>query len=56
MDTERLYFSDAYLTRFSARVIARAERGGRPARRRVVKPFASSSEPALARCFGLVQS
>ena len=31
MDTERLYFSDAYLTRFSARVIARAERGGRPA-------------------------
>lgn len=29
--TERLYFSDSYLTRFSARVIARGERGGRPA-------------------------
>ncbi len=31
MITECLYFVDAYLTRFSARVVARAERGGRPA-------------------------
>jgi alanyl-tRNA synthetase len=31
MISERLYFVDSYLTHFSARVIARAERGGRPA-------------------------
>ena len=31
MTTERLYFADAYLTHFSARVVARAERAGRPA-------------------------
>src|SRR5918912_1766736 len=31
MITERLYFADSYLTQFSARVVARAERGGRPA-------------------------
>ncbi|HJZ45923.1 MAG TPA: alanyl-tRNA editing protein, partial [Roseiflexaceae bacterium] len=31
MITERLYFADAYLTHFSARVVARAERAGRPA-------------------------
>jgi len=31
MITERLYFADAYLTHFSARVVARAERGGRMA-------------------------
>lgn len=30
MATERLYFHDAYLTGFSARVIGRAEAGGRP--------------------------
>ncbi|HEY3229507.1 MAG TPA: alanyl-tRNA editing protein, partial [Roseiflexaceae bacterium] len=30
MITERLYFVDAYLTRFSARVVGRAERGGHP--------------------------
>ncbi|MFL5801179.1 MAG: alanyl-tRNA editing protein [Roseiflexaceae bacterium] len=29
--TERLYFADAYLAHFSARVVARAERGGRMA-------------------------
>jgi alanyl-tRNA synthetase len=31
MDTERLYFADPYQARFSARVVARAERAGRPA-------------------------
>ncbi|MBK9713617.1 MAG: alanyl-tRNA editing protein [Kouleothrix sp.] len=31
MITERLYFADPYLTSFSARVVARAERDGRPA-------------------------
>ncbi len=31
MTTERLYFADAYLTGFSARIIARAERSGGPA-------------------------
>jgi alanyl-tRNA synthetase len=31
MITERLYFADAYLTHFSARVLARAERDGHPA-------------------------
>ena len=31
MTTERLYFADPYLTNFSARVVARAERSGRPA-------------------------
>ncbi|GAB4198920.1 MAG: DHHA1 domain-containing protein [Roseiflexaceae bacterium] len=31
MTTERLYFADAYLTSFSARIVARAERDGRPA-------------------------
>lgn len=31
MITERLYFADAYLTEFSANVVARADRGGRPA-------------------------
>lgn len=31
MITERLYFADAYLTQFSAQVVARADRGGRPA-------------------------
>jgi alanyl-tRNA synthetase len=31
MQTERLYFADPYLTRFSARVVARGERDGRPA-------------------------
>jgi alanyl-tRNA synthetase len=31
MRTERLYFSDAYLSRFSAHVVARSEREGRPA-------------------------
>ena len=31
MKTERLYFADAYLTQFSAQVVARTERGGRPA-------------------------
>jgi alanyl-tRNA synthetase len=31
MTTERLYFADPYLTHFSARVLARAERSGHPA-------------------------
>jgi alanyl-tRNA synthetase len=31
MTTERLYFADAYLSRFGARVVARGEREGRPA-------------------------
>jgi alanyl-tRNA synthetase len=31
MGTERLYFADAYLSRFSARVVARGERESRPA-------------------------
>lgn len=31
MPTHRLYFDDAYLRRFTARVVARAERDGRPA-------------------------
>ena len=31
MITQRLYFEDKYMTRFSARVIARAKRGGRAA-------------------------
>jgi alanyl-tRNA synthetase len=31
MTTERLYFADPYLTHFSARVVARDERDGRPA-------------------------
>src|SRR5690349_21568686 len=31
MITERLYFVDPYLTDFDAHVVARAERGGRPA-------------------------
>jgi alanyl-tRNA synthetase len=31
LPTERLYFADPYLTAFQARVVARAERGGRPA-------------------------
>ncbi|HEU4326666.1 MAG TPA: DHHA1 domain-containing protein [Roseiflexaceae bacterium] len=31
MTTERLYFADAYLTSFSARIVARAERDGKPA-------------------------
>src|SRR5262245_44306441 len=31
MTTERLYFADSYLSHFSAHVIARAERGGKPA-------------------------
>jgi alanyl-tRNA synthetase len=31
MTTERLYFADPYLTHSSARVVARGERGGRPA-------------------------
>ncbi|MEO7911101.1 MAG: DHHA1 domain-containing protein [Roseiflexaceae bacterium] len=31
MTTERLYFADAYLTRFSARVVAREQRDQRPA-------------------------
>jgi alanyl-tRNA synthetase len=31
MITERLYFADAYLAHFSARVVARADRDGRPA-------------------------
>lgn len=31
MNTERLYFADPYQTSFSARVVGRAERGGRPA-------------------------
>ncbi|HEU5100193.1 MAG TPA: alanyl-tRNA editing protein [Roseiflexaceae bacterium] len=31
MITERLYFADAYLTHFSARVLARGERDGHPA-------------------------
>jgi alanyl-tRNA synthetase len=30
MSTERLYFADPYLRAFAARVIARADRGGRP--------------------------
>lgn len=31
MATERLYFSDPYLTAFDARIVARGERNGRPA-------------------------
>ena len=31
MQTERLYFADPYLAQFSAHVVARAERAGRPA-------------------------
>jgi alanyl-tRNA synthetase len=31
MITERLYYADSYLTHFSARVVARADRAGRPA-------------------------
>ena len=31
MTTERLYFADPYLTRFSARVVAREQRDQRPA-------------------------
>lgn len=31
MITERLYFNDAYMQQFRARIVARAERGGRPA-------------------------
>jgi alanyl-tRNA synthetase len=31
MATERLYFSDAYLTEFDARIVARGERNGQPA-------------------------
>jgi len=31
MTTERLYFTDAYLREFSARIVARDERGGHPA-------------------------
>ena len=31
MTTERLYFADPYLTHFSARIVARAQRDQRPA-------------------------
>ena len=31
MITERLYFADSYLSQFSAHILARAERGGKPA-------------------------
>jgi alanyl-tRNA synthetase len=31
MNTERLYYADSYLTHFTAHVVARGERGGRPA-------------------------
>ncbi len=31
MTTERLYFADPYIAHFTARVVARGERGGRPA-------------------------
>ncbi|HKF94298.1 MAG TPA: alanine--tRNA ligase-related protein, partial [Gammaproteobacteria bacterium] len=31
MITERLYYADSYLRHFSARVVARADRAGKPA-------------------------